>query len=272
MSGRLEGKRAVLIGAGQTEGQSVGFGRATALLFAREGASLMLVDINRGRVEETAEMVASEAGKAIVHVADHTSEEQCRGMAEAAQAELGGVDILYNGVGIVGPQGRRPLAEVSVELWDHVMNVNLKGMFLSARSVLPLMISQETGGSIVLVSSLGAIGGSGCPPAYGVSKAGVNRLVSSLASGYAAHNIRCNGIMPGLIVTPMAIEGALDASGHTEDGLSREEYIAVRDAAVPMAYKGDATDVAYAALYFASDESRYVSGALLSVDGALDTS
>jgi NAD(P)-dependent dehydrogenase (short-subunit alcohol dehydrogenase family) len=232
----------------------------------------MLVDIDRGRVEDTAEMVASEGGIAIVYVADHTSEEQCRAMAGAARAKLGGVDILYNGVGIVGPQGRRPLAEVSVELWDHVMNVNLKGMFLSARSVLPLMISQKTGGSIVLVSSLGAIRGSGCPPAYGVSKAGVNRLVSSLASGYAAHNIRCNGIMPGLIVTPMAIEGALDASGHTEDGLSREEYIALRDAAVPMAYKGDATDVAYAALYFASDESRYVSGALLPVDGALDTS
>jgi NAD(P)-dependent dehydrogenase (short-subunit alcohol dehydrogenase family) len=233
----------------------------------------MIVDIDRESAEKTAQVVTSDGGRAAVHVADHTSEEDCRDMAAAALDELGGIDILYDGVGIVGVGGRRPLVEVTPDLWDHVMNVNLKGMFLAARSVLPLMVSQGTGGSIVLISSLGAVGGlRGAPSTYAISKAGVNRLVSFLAAEYAAHNIRCNAIMPGLIDTPMAIDGALDAEGRTETGLTREEYVAQRDAAVPMAYKGSAMDVAYAALYFASDESRYVSGALLPVDGALYTS
>jgi NAD(P)-dependent dehydrogenase (short-subunit alcohol dehydrogenase family) len=270
MSGRLERKRVVLVGAGQTKGESIGFGRATALLFAREGARLMIVDIDRDSAEETARMVAQDGGSAVVHIADHTSEEDCRDMAAAALEELGGIDVLYDGVGIVGVGGRRPLLEVTAEVWDRVMDVNLKGMFLAARSILPLMVSQGLGGSIVLISSLGAVGGlRGAPSTYAISKAGVNRLVSFLAAEYAQYNIRCNGIMPGLIDTPMAIDGSLDVDGYTETGLTREEYVAQRDAAVPMAYKGSAIDVAYAALYFASDESRYVSGALLPIDGAL---
>jgi NAD(P)-dependent dehydrogenase (short-subunit alcohol dehydrogenase family) len=266
MPGRLEGKRVILVGAGQTKGETVGFGRATAVLFAAEGACVFIVDIDGDSAEETATMVRAAGGNAVVHVADHTSDEQCREMVAVAERELGGVDVLYNGVGI---NVAGDLTDVGVDVWDRVMDVNLKGMFLTSRAVVPLMIRQGTGGSIVLISSMGAIGGLATGP-YGVAKAGVNRLVLSLAAFYAPHGIRCNAIMPGFISTPMAIEGALQ-DGLTVGGLTREEYISQRDAAVPMPYKGSAMDVAYAALYFASDESRYVSGALLPVDGAFST-
>jgi NAD(P)-dependent dehydrogenase (short-subunit alcohol dehydrogenase family) len=268
MSGRLAGKRAVLVGGGQTAGRTVGFGRATAVLFGREGATVMVVDIDRDSAEETATAVRAEGGTAVVQVADHTSAADCDAMAEAAKRELGGVDILYDGVGIAGP--RAGPADTAPDEWDRVMDLNLKGMFLSARSIVPLMVEQGTGGSIVLISSAGAVGGlSWVPTAYGVSKAGVNRLVSSLAAVYAARDIRCNGIMPGLIDTPMAIDATIGDDGRTPAGLTRDEYAAHREALVPMHYKGTAMDVAFAALYFASDESRYVSGAVLPVDGAL---
>jgi NAD(P)-dependent dehydrogenase (short-subunit alcohol dehydrogenase family) len=153
------------------------------------------------------------------------------------------------------------------------MDVNLKGMFLAVRNVVPVMVGQGSGGSIVLVSSLGAIGGlRGVASAYGVSKAGLNRLVRGLAAGYAAHDIRANAIMPGMIDTPMAIEATLADGTQSASRLTREQYVAQRDALVPMAYKGSSMDVAYAALYFACDESRYVSGTALAVDGALSTS
>jgi NAD(P)-dependent dehydrogenase (short-subunit alcohol dehydrogenase family) len=212
--------------------------------------------------------VRAEGGTAVVHVGDHTSAEDCNAMAAAARRELGGVDVLYNGVGIAGP--RAAPANTEPDEWDQVMDLNLKGMFLTARSIVPLMVEQDSGGSIVLISSAGAVGGlSWVPTAYGVSKAGVNRLVSSLAAAYAPHDIRCNGIMPGLIDTPMAIDSTIGKDGRTPAGLTRDEYAAHRETLVPMRYKGSAMDVAFAALYFASDESRYVSGAVLPVDGAL---
>jgi NAD(P)-dependent dehydrogenase (short-subunit alcohol dehydrogenase family) len=269
MPGRLDGKRAVLVGAGQTRGATVGFGRATALLFAREGAQVMVVDVDRDRADETASIVREAGGAAAVHVADHTSDEECAGMAAAAQRELGGVDVLYDGVGIAARMST--LAETSEDTWDRLMSVNLKGMFLATRHILPLMVRQGSGGSIVLISSTGATnaGLRGVQTAYGVAKAGLNRLVLGIAAAHAEHDIRCNAIMPGMIETPMAIEGALSSDGLTVSGLTRDEYVAQRAAAIPMRYKGSAEDVAFAALYFASDESRYVSGACLPVDGAL---
>jgi NAD(P)-dependent dehydrogenase (short-subunit alcohol dehydrogenase family) len=268
---RLAGKRAVLIGAGQSPGLTVGFGRATAQLFADEGARVMVVDIDRASAEASAAAIRAGGGDAVVHIADHTSDEQCRELAMAAVEQLGGIDVLYDGVGISG--GGASLVDTTPDTWDQLMNVNLKGMFLAVRQVVPVMIGQGSGGSIVLVSSLGAVGGlRGVASAYGVSKAGLNRLVRGLAAGYAAHNIRANAIMPGMIDTPMAIDAALADQTHPASRLTREQYVAQRDAAVPMAYKGTAMDVAYAALYFACDESRYVSGTALAVDGALSAS
>lgn len=271
MAGRLAGKRAVLVGAGQTPGLTAGFGRATAQLFADEGARVMVVDIDEARAEDTAAAIRKGGGEAFAHVTDHTSDEQCRALAAAAVARLGGIDVFYDGVGISG--GGAPLADITEETWDRLMDVNLKGMFLAVRHVVPVMVSQGTGGSIVLISSLGAVGGlRGVASAYGVSKAGINRLVRGLAAGYAGHNIRANAIMPGMIDTPMAIEANLADPSHPASKLTREQYTAQRDATVPMAYKGSALDVAYAALYFASDESRYVSGTALAVDGAMGVS
>ena len=256
---RLAGTRAVVVGAGQTAGASIGIGRATALLLCREGARVLLVDRDRESVEETLSMIVEDGGDAALHIADITRESDCAAVAVAAQERIGGVDVLFNGVGIHGPGAATDVAE---ELWDEVLDTNLKAMWLTVKHVLPLMIRQRRG-SIINVSSIGSLcGGTALP--YGVSKAGVNRLTIALAAHYAEYDIRANVIAPGLLDTPMAIEGATDRLG-----ITREEYIARRAVKTPMTYKGSAWDVAQAALFFASDESRFVSGNLLTVDGAL---
>ena len=257
MSLRLENKRVVVVGAGQSKGETIGIGRATALLFAREGAKLLLVDRDLASAEETAAMM--EGGSALVHRADITRSADCAGIAEAARSRLGGVDVLFNSVGILGPG---LVTEVEEDLWHAVIDTNLKSMWLVAKHVLPIMVEQQ-GGSVIAISSIGAIRG-GISSAYGISKAGVSRLITSIASTYAEHDIRANAILPGLMDTPMSVDGAVANSTQT-----RAELVSQRNAKVPMRYKGSAWDVAYAALFFASDESRFVSGAQLPVDGAV---
>lgn len=259
MTGRLEGKRVVLVGAGQSPGRSVGIGRSTALLFAREGAELLLVDRDRDSAEETRARIVEAGGQAVVHVADITDARDCADLADTARSELGGVDVVFNSVGIVGAGA---VVEVEETVWDMVIETNLKSMWLVAAHLLPVMV-EARGGSFIAVSSIAAERG-GNAAAYAVSKAGVNRLVRAIAQQYARYEIRANAIMPGLIDTPMAIDAAAETMG-----ISREELAAKRDAMVPMSYKGSPDDVAYAALFFASDESRYVSGACLPVDGAV---
>ena len=236
----------------------MGIGRATALLFAREGARLLLADRDPVSTAETVSMMEP-GGEVSVVEADITRAGDCEQLAATARSRLGGVDVLFNSVGILGP-GRA--ADVTEEIWDNVIDTNLKAMWLLAKHVLPIMVEQQ-GGSFVAVSSIGAERG-GTSAAYGVSKAGVSRLVRSIAATYGQYNIRANAILPGLIDTPMAIDSAVAGTG-----TSREELARQREAQVPMAYKGSAADVAYAALFFACDESRYVSGACLPVDGAV---
>lgn len=258
MTGRLHGKRVVLAGAGQSPGATMGIGRATALLFAREGARLLLADRDPVSAAETVAMMEP-GGEVSVVEADITRAGDCEQLAAAARSRLGGVDVLFNSVGILGPG---LAADVTEEVWDNVIDTNLKAMWLLAKHVLPIMVEQR-GGSFVAVSSIGAERG-GTSAAYGVSKAGVSRLVRSIAATYGQYNIRANAILPGLIDTPMAIDSAVAGTG-----TSREELARQREARVPLAHKGSAADVAYAALFFASDESRYVSGACLPVDGAV---
>jgi len=259
MAGRLQGKVAIVVGAGQTAGDTIGNGRATAILFAREGARVMLVDRDLASARETEAMIRQEGGDAFACEADIVREADCRAFAERCRATHGRIDILHNNVGIgTGDAGPVHLTE---EAWDRIFAVNLKGMFLTCKHVLPIMREQRAG-AIVNVSSIASVCAVGTL-AYKTSKAGVNALTHSLALGNAQHGIRVNAILPGLMNTPMAIEGI-----SRERGVPKERLIEVRDAQVPLGQKmGTAWDVAHAALFLASDEARFVTGVLLPVDG-----
>jgi NAD(P)-dependent dehydrogenase (short-subunit alcohol dehydrogenase family) len=259
MAGRLEGKVAIVTGAGQTPGDTIGNGRATALLFAREGARVLIVDRDESSARETHVHVASEGGQSTVAIADVSLLDGCRAMTDTCLERFGRIDVLHNNVGIgAGDSGPVHLRE---EDWDRIHAVNLKSMFLTCKCVLPVMRRQESG-VILNVSSIASICSVGML-AYKTSKAGVNALTHSLALGNAEYGIRVNAILPGLMNTPMAIEGNVRALGR-----SKEEVIRARDAQVPLGHKmGTAWDVAYAALFLASDEAKFITGVLLPVDG-----
>jgi len=256
---RLKDKVAIVTGAGQTPGDTIGNGRATAILFAREGARVMLVDHRADSAQETQSMIAAEGGEARTFEADVTREEDCRAMAAACVEAFGRIDVLHNNVGI--GRGDAGATHLELAVWKEIIEVNLTTMFLTCKHVLPQMRRQQAG-SIVNISSLASIASTGML-AYKVSKAGVNALTQQIAIGSARHGVRCNAILPGLMNTPMAIEGFAEATGTSKDDLIR-----ARDAMVPLrAQQGTAWDVAYAALFLASDEAKFITGVLLSVDG-----
>ncbi len=259
MAGRLEGKVALVTGAGQTPGHTIGNGRATSLLFAREGARVVLVDRDADSAAETESQIREAGGEAVVVPADVSKDEDCAAMVAAALDHFGCLDILHNNVGIgAGDRGPVHLEEA---VWDKIFDVNLKSMYLACKHALPPM-RERGAGSIINISSIASICSVGML-AYKTSKAGVNALTHSLALGNAKYGIRVNAILPGLMETPMAIEGIVASRG-----IDRETVIAERNAQVPLGRKmGSAWDVAYAALYLASDESRFVTGVLLPVDG-----
>ncbi len=256
---RLRDRVAIVVGAGQTPGETIGNGRATALLFAREGARVLLVDRRLESVQETQAMIVEEGGEATLVEADITRDEDCAALAGACIEAYGRIDVLHNNVGIgTGDAGPTHLTE---QVWQQIFDVNLKGMFLTCKHVLPVMREQRAG-SIVNISSIAAICSVGML-AYKTSKAGVNALTNSLALGNARYGIRVNAIMPGLMNTPMAIEGISRARG-----IPREQLVRDRDAQVPLGGKmGTGWDVAHAALFLASDEARFITGVLLPVDG-----
>ncbi len=261
MAGRLQDKVAIVVGAGQTAGETIGNGKATALLFAREGAAVVIVDRDRESAAATARAIDTEGGTACVVEADVTQAAACQRMAEECVKRYGRIDVLHNNVGIGSLGGP---VELSEEEWDRVVDTNLKAMFLTCKHVLPRMEEQGSG-AIVNVSSLAAVRFAPLPMlAYNASKGGVNALTRSIAMQYAAKGIRANAIMPGLIRTPMAIDDVV-----RRYGLDRDRLVHTRDAAVPMKRMGDAWDVAYAALFLASDEAKYVTGVVLPVDGGL---
>ncbi len=261
MAGRLENKTVVVVGAGQTPGETIGNGRAMALLFAREGAQVLCVDRLVERAEETAALIAEEGGVAAAIGADIDKAADNARIVEEAKSRFGRLDILVNNVGIGGGDG--PAHRLEETAFDRILSVNLKGMWLTIKAALPVMRDQG-GGAIVNISSLAARGG-GIQLAYEVSKAGVNRLTTSVAQSNARYGVRCNAIMMGYMDTPMAGSGIASASGR-----STAEVRAERDVRVPLGGKmGTGWDTAYAALYLASDEAGFVSGAILPVDGAM---
>jgi len=267
MTNRVAGKIAVVVGAGQTEGETVGNGRATALLPAREGATVLCVDRIGERTRETADMIAGERGAAAVAAAssmaaDVTVAADCARIVAEARSRYGRLDILVNNVGI-GGGGDAPAHRLEEDVFDRIMAVNLKGMWLTIKAAIPAMREQE-GGAIVNISSLAALTGA-TQMAYEVSKAAVNRLTTSVAQSNARHGIRANAIMMGFMDTPMAVSGIARATGRSTATVRAE-----RDAQVPLRGKmGTGWDTAHAALFLASDEARFITGEILRVDGGM---
>ena len=262
MTGRLAGKTCVVVGAGQTPGETLGNGRAMAILFAREGADVLCVDRDLGRAEETAAMITGEGGRAGALAADIAKGADCESIVAAAKARFGRIDVLINNVGI-GGGGDGPAHRLSEAAFDRIIAVNLRGMWLTLKAAIPVM-REGGGGAIVNISSLAAVAG-GNQLAYEVSKAGVNRLTTAVAQSNARHNIRCNALMMGFMDTPMAVSGIAGATGRSTD-----EVRAERDAMVPLGGKmGTAWDTAYAALFFAGEESKFIAGQVLAVDGGM---
>jgi NAD(P)-dependent dehydrogenase (short-subunit alcohol dehydrogenase family) len=259
---RLEGKTAIVVGAGQTPGGTIGNGRAIALLFAREGAQVLCIDRDGARAEETAGLIAAEGGRAEALAADIAKPGAADAIVDAAKARLGGLAILINNVGI-GGGGDAPAHKLEEAAYDRVMTVNLKAMWLTIKAAVPAM-REAGGGAIVNVSSLASIAG-GNMLAYEISKAGVNRLTLHVAQSNAKYGIRCNAVLPGLMDTPMAM--AATVRGQSEEALRQ-----LRDSRVPLGAKmGTGWDTAYAALYLASDEAKFVTGVLLPVDGGMSS-
>jgi NAD(P)-dependent dehydrogenase (short-subunit alcohol dehydrogenase family) len=263
MAGRLAGKTALVVGAGSI-GPGWGNGKATAVLFAREGARVMCVDINEAAAQETAALIAHEGGEAEALQADASKGAEVERAVGRCVERFGGIDVLDNNVGIAEVGG---VVELPEAVWDRVFAVNLKSCFLAMKHVIPVM-ERQGGGSIVNISSVASIRYLGIIYAsYYATKAAMNHLTRTTAAQYAPKNIRVNAILPGLMKTPMVEKLAGLANSYAEGDV--DAMWRARDAQVPMGHMGDAWDVANAALFLASDESRYVTGIELVVDGGL---
>jgi NAD(P)-dependent dehydrogenase (short-subunit alcohol dehydrogenase family) len=258
---RLKGKIAIVTGAGSI-GPGLGNGKACAVLFAREGAQVLLVDRSEAAVYETKALIDGADGECHAVVADMSSPDGVEVAVGACLERFGGVDILQNNVGIGILHG---LLDLTEREWDLVFRVNVKSMFMTSQSVVPAM-RERGGGSIVNVSSVASIRSTGINyPAYAASKAAVNQLTQSVAVEHAADNIRCNVVVVGYMDTPTVYAGQAKDS----DERVRESLRERRMAAPPMGRMGDAWDVARASLFLASDESSYITGTQLVVDGGL---
>jgi NAD(P)-dependent dehydrogenase (short-subunit alcohol dehydrogenase family) len=256
---RLQDKVALVFGAGSIS-EGWGNGKAAAVAYAREGAKVIAVDRDFSAAELTAQVIAEEGGEALPLAADVTDSKQIGQAVDRAVERFGRIDILHNNVGINLPGGA---AEASEESWHQVLNVNLTGTFLTCKAVLPIMEKQGSG-AIINISSLAAIRYTGYPYiSYYASKAGVNHFTRALAVEYASRGIRANTIMPGLMDTPHIYQQVSGYHG------SVEEMRAKRDAIPPMKRQGTAWDIAWASVFLASDEARYITGIELPVDGGL---
>jgi NAD(P)-dependent dehydrogenase (short-subunit alcohol dehydrogenase family) len=258
---RLKDRVAIVVGAGQSPGEGMGNGRATALTFAREGAKVLCVDRHLESAQETVEMIGAKGGTAAPFKADVTKDAEIRAMVADAHARWGRIDILHNNVGVSLAGGDAELLEFTEEALERCVAINLKSCIFAAKHVIPIMRQQQSG-AIINISSMAAI--TTYPyVAYKATKAAMIAFTEQLAYQNAQYGIRANVILPGLMNTPMAVD-----TRAREFKKSRAEVEAERDAKVPLRKKmGTAWDVANAALFLASDEANSVTGVTLPVDG-----
>lgn len=256
----LSNKVAVIIGAGQQPGDTIGNGRAVAEVFAKQGAKLFLVDKNEEWLQETIHTTRSIGAEVYGFIGDVTQEETCQKIIQSCVDVYGRIDILHNNIG--KSKGDNKTDQLSVDTWQEIMDLNLKSIFMLCKHAIPEMKKIKSG-CIINISSTSSV--SSRPTiAYKTSKGALNTLTQHIATENAKFGIRANAILPGLIDTPMAIERRA-----AERGVSREVIREERNAMVPMGFMGSAYDVAQAAAFLASDNARYITGVLLPVDGGL---
>ncbi|MEM7218762.1 MAG: SDR family NAD(P)-dependent oxidoreductase [Pseudomonadota bacterium] len=256
----LEGRVVLVVGGGQTPGETIGNGRASSVIYAREGARVVVADRSEASAEETVRLIETEGGAALAVRADVESESDIQSMVESAVARFGRIDVLHNNVGVSLAAGDASITKIEAEAFDRLTNLNLRSMVLTCKHVLPLM--RDAGRGVVTnISSMAAhlaypyVG-------YKTTKAAVVALTEQLAASNARFGIRANAILPGLMNTPMAIESRVTAEK------SRAEVVAERNRQVPLGGKmGTGWDVAYAAAFLASDRAGFITGVSLPVDG-----
>jgi NAD(P)-dependent dehydrogenase (short-subunit alcohol dehydrogenase family) len=258
---RLKDRVAIVVGAGQSPGEGIGNGRATALTFAREGARVLCVDHNLKSAEETVDMIGANGGTAAAFKADVTSNAELEAMVADAHTRWSRIDILHNNVGVSIAGGDAELLDFTEEALERCVAINLKSCIFAAKHVIPIMRGQKSG-AIINISSMAAI--TTYPyVAYKATKSAMIAFTAQLAYQNAQYGIRANVILPGLMNTPMAVD-----TRAREFRKSRAEVEAERDAKVPLRGKmGTGWDVANAALFLASDEASFITGVTLPVDG-----
>jgi NAD(P)-dependent dehydrogenase (short-subunit alcohol dehydrogenase family) len=258
---RLKDKVAIVVGAGQSPGEGIGNGRATALTFAREGAKVLCVDHRLDSAQETVDMVAEKQGTAAAFKADVTSDAEIKAMVDEVMKRWGRIDVLHNNVGVSLAGGDAELLSITEEAFDRCVAINLKSCILAAKHVIPIM-RQQGSGTIINISSMAAI--TTYPyVAYKATKTAMIAFTEQLAYQNAEYGIRANVILPGLMNTPMAVD-----TRAREWHKTRAEVEAERDRQVPLRRKmGTGWDVANAALFLASDEANFITGVTLPVDG-----
>jgi NAD(P)-dependent dehydrogenase (short-subunit alcohol dehydrogenase family) len=255
--GRVEGKVALVTGAGSTPGPGVGTGKATAVVLAREGASVLLVDLHPERAEETRRMIEDEGGKAEVFAADVTKAAEAEAMVAAAAEAFGTLDILVNNIGLAS---LGTVVDLTEDAWDRALDINLRTAFLASKYAVPVMAAKGAG-SIVNVSSISALRGDGTL-AYSAAKGGLTAMTVDMAYSHGRQGIRVNAVAPGHITTPMV--KSVSAPG------PRAEYMdTMRSEAGLLGTPGTGWDVAWAAAFLASDEARWITGVVLPVDSGV---
>lgn len=257
---RLDGKVALVTGCG-THGEGWGNGKAISVLLARQGAKIFGADLNLDAAKETQRIIHEEGGEAHVMAANVTTAAGVTEMVDACMAQFGRIDILINNVGRSEPGGP---VEMSEETWDEQMDVNVKSAFLCCKAVLPIM-EKQGGGAVVSISSVAGISYVGKPQVgYAAGKAALQQLTKTTAVIYAARGVRLNCVAPGLVFTPLVKRLADKYAKGDFEG-----FVAHRHNQVPAGFMGDAWDVANTVVFLASDESRYITGQTIVVDGGL---